>query len=122
MLGLHPANLAFRFVLEMAALAALGIGAYALSPGILGWVLAVAVPLAAAVVWGRFNVPGDKSRSGEAPVVVAGRTRLLIELAFFAVAALLLSLVSVRAAVILAVAAIAHYALSMDRIRWLLAN
>lgn len=122
MFGFHPANLAFRFVLEISALIALGMGAFTLASGLFAWVLAIALPLVAAVVWGRFNVPGDESRSGQAPVVVPGSVRLIIELVFFAIAAVLASLASPVAAGVLGVAVAIHYLLSMDRIRWLLAN
>ena len=117
--GFHPANLAFRFVLEIATLIALGVGAYSVTSGPLAWVLAIAVPLVAAIVWGRFNVPGDESRSGEAPVAVRGSTRLLIEITTFATAVVLVSFASLVAAGVLGAAVAIHYLLSLDRIRWL---
>ena len=122
MFGYHPANLAFRFVLEIAALVALGIGTFNLASGILAWFLALLVPFLGAVVWGVFAVPGDESRSGQAPVPVPGAVRLIIELAFFGLAVLLLWPVWPVAAAMLGVAAAVHYVLSIDRIRWLLAN
>ena len=122
MFGFHPANLAFRFVLEIAALIALGVGAYSAASGPLAWVLAIVVPLVAAVVWGTFNVPGDASRSGKAPVAVQGWVRLPIELAVFGTAVVLLSIAYPVAAVLLGVAVVIHYLLSIDRIRWLLAD
>jgi len=122
MFGFHPANLAFRFVLEISALAALGVGAYAIASGPIAWVLAIASPLVAAVVWGRFNVPGDESRSGQAPVAVQGSIRLIIELGIFATAVVLMSFASPVAAGVLGTAVAIHYLLSLDRIRWLLAN
>ncbi len=100
----------------------IGIGAATLTDGPLRWVLAIGLPLVAAVVWGVFNVPGDQSRSGEAPVPVPGIVRLLVEGAVFASGALLLSPVSATAAMILGLAVAIHYLLSVDRIRWLLAN
>ena len=90
MFGYHPANLVFRFVLEIAALVALGIGTFNLASGVLAWFLALLVPFLGAVVWGVFAVPGDESRSGQAPVPVPGAVRLIIELAFFGLAVLLL--------------------------------
>jgi len=120
--GFHPVNLAFRFVLEIAALIAIAIGGYAVSSGPLAWILAISLPLIAAVVWGTFNVPGDQSRSGEAPVVVSGRVRLVIELGVFAAAVVLVSFVSSVVALALGIAVAIHYLLSMDRIRWLLRN
>ncbi len=123
--GFHPVNLAFRFLLEVAALLALGFGTYAIVsdalPTALAWVVALAVPLVAATAWATFNVPGDKSRSGEAPVPVPGIVRLLVEFNVFVVAVVLVWFASPTAAVVLALAVLVHYALSIDRIRWLVA-
>ena len=122
MFGFHPVNLAFRFALEIAALTAIAVGGYAISSGALAWILAIALPLAAAVVWGTFNVPGDRSRSGEAPVSVSGGVRLVIELGVFAMAVVLVSSVASLVALVLGIAVAIHYLLSLDRIRWLLRN
>ncbi|WP_055585460.1 DUF2568 domain-containing protein [Streptacidiphilus griseoplanus] len=51
-------NLALRFLLELAALAALALGGYRIGgPVPLRIVLALAVPVAAAVLWGRYAAP-----------------------------------------------------------------
>ena len=121
-LGYHPVNLGFRLVLELSAIVGIAVGASRLADPPLSWALAVLLPVAAAVVWGRYNVPGDESRSGRAPVRVRGRVRLTIELLFFAAAALLLAGPAPVLAVVLGVAVVVHYGLSVDRIRWLLAN
>ena len=122
MFGFHPVNLAFRFVLEIAALTAIAVGGYAMSSGAWAWILAITLPLVAAVVWGTFNVPGDRSRSGEAPVSVSGGVRLIIELGVFALAVVLVSFVAPFVALLLGIAVAIHYLLSLDRIRWLLRN
>ena len=122
MFGFHPVNLAFRFVLEIAALTAIAVGGYAMSSGAWAWILAITLPLVAAVVWGTFNVPGDRSRSGEAPVSVSGGVRLIIELGVFALAVVLVSFVAPFVALLLGIAVAIHYLLSLDRIRWLLQN
>lgn len=122
MFGYHPANLAFRFALEISALAAIGIGIYNLFSGFLAWILAIGLPLITAVAWGTFNVPGDDSRSGNAPVAVAGVVRLAIELLVFSAAVVLLIPVSLVSAVVLGLGVTIHYMLSIDRIRWLLAH
>ena len=122
MFGFHPANLAFRFLLEIAALIAIGVGAYNLASGFFAWVLGFGLPLVVAVGWGTFNVPGDESRSGEAPVVVRGVVRLVLELLVFTTAVALLWFVSPVAATVLGIGVVIHYLLSIDRIRWLLAN
>jgi hypothetical protein len=122
MLGFHPVNLALRFVLEITALTAIAVGGYATSSGAWAWILAITLPLVAAVVWGTFNVPGDRSRSGEAPVSVSGGVRLIIELGVFALAVVLVSFVAPFVALLLGIAVAIHYLLSLDRIRWLLRN
>jgi len=122
-MGSHPANLAFRFLLELAALIALGVWGWSLSTGAIRFVAALAAPLAAAALWGLFNVPGDPSRSGAAPVPVRGAVRLAGELAFFALAAWALA-ASGQAGlgIALAIAVAIHYAISYDRIAWLIAR
>lgn len=122
MFGFHPVNLAFRFVLEIAALIAISVGAYNLASGFFAWILGIGLPLVVAVSWGTFNVPGDESRSGEAPVVVRGIVRLVLELFVFTTAVVLLWFVSPIAAMTLGIGVVIHYLLSIDRIRWLLAN
>jgi hypothetical protein len=70
-------NLGLRFCIELAALAALGWwGSQAGSSAALHVVLAIAAPLAAAVVWGLFVAPKARVRVSEA-------ARLAIELAVF---------------------------------------
>jgi hypothetical protein len=122
MFGFHPANLAFRLVLELAAFVALAIGGYAIGSGALSWVLAVGLPIAGMAAWGTFNVPGDRSRSGEAPVPVPGAIRLLVEAAVFGVAIVVVSFANPTYAAALLVGVVVHYAMSIDRIKWLLSN
>lgn len=122
MFGFHPANLAFRLVLELAAFAALAIGGYAIGSGALSWVLAVGLPIGGMAAWGTFNVPGDRSRSGEAPVPVPGAIRLLVEAAVFGVAIVVVSFANQTYAAALLAGVVVHYALSIDRIKWLLSN
>ena len=122
MFGFHPANLGFRLVLELAAFSALAFGGYALGTGAFSWALAIGLPLAAMAAWGTFNVPGDRSRSGEAPVPVPGAVRLLVEALVFGAAIVVVWFASPMYAVALLLGVVVHYALSIDRIRWLLAN
>lgn len=119
-LSTHPANLALRLALEVAALGALGWSAATAVDGPLGTVAAVAAPLAAAAAWVTFAVRGDPSRSGRAPVPVSGRMRMLVESAVLlpAVAAPALLGRPVPAAVFGA-ALLVHTALSRDRVLWL---
>lgn len=113
-------NLALRFGLEVAALVGLGVAAWNLAPGWTRWVAVLAAPLAAATVWGLFNVIDDPSRSGAAPIEVTGLVRLAIELAILVGGAMALA-VTWRGDVGVAIAALIalHYAVSFRRIDWL---
>jgi hypothetical protein len=127
MFGFHPLNLAFRLVLELAAIAALAVGGYAVGElvvdsGVFPWVLAIGLPLTAIAAWGVFNVPGDRSRSGEAPVPVVGIVRLIVELDVFGAAVVVVWFANPAYAVALGACVVIHYGLSLDRIRWLLTN
>ncbi len=117
----NPANLALRFILELGALAALSLWALTRLHGSASMVFAVLLPLAAATLWGTFRVPGDASASGQAPVPVPGAIRLLLELALFVLGVLALIAAGYTAAgILLGMAVVVHYALSYDRIIWLL--
>jgi hypothetical protein len=120
---MQPVNLAVRFLLELMALFVLGWWGWRQRSD--GWriVLVVAIPLLAAAVWGTFNVPNDPSRSGAAPVPVAGILRLAIELAFFGAGAwALYDLKFTLQAALFASVVVLHYMVSVDRIRWLVAQ
>ena len=116
----NPLNLALRFVLEIIALIALGAWARTQYPGAMGNVLMILVPLWAAVLWGVFNVKGDPSRSGKAPVQVPGLIRLLLELSIFGSATWGLFTLSPAYGWIFGSVALLHYLLSYDRVIWLL--
>jgi hypothetical protein len=116
----HPINLAFRFFLELAALAAMALWGFH-HGGLLRHALAIGAPLLAAALWGIFAVPGDPSRSGSAPIPVPGAVRLALEAMFFGLATWGLFVIGRReTAAILAIAVMAHYAISHDRVAWLL--
>jgi hypothetical protein len=120
-MGQHPLNLALRFVLEVVALIAVGYWGWAGATGALRYVLAIGGPLLAAVLWATFRVPGDASASGEAPVPVPGWARLLLELALFGFATWgLYTSGATQAALIFGGVVVAHYAISYDRVAWLL--
>ena len=122
-MGSHPVNLAFRLLLELAAYFALGYWGWTQHEGIWRFVWGIGLILVAAVIWGTFAVPDDPSRSGKAPVPVPGAVRLLIELAFFAAGAWAFIAADRPVwGIALAILTIIHYALSYDRIRWLLAR
>lgn len=114
----NPVVLTVRFVLEMAALVAMGFWGWTQHDGLLRVVLAVGVPLLAATLWGVFRVSGYPK---DAPVEVPGGLRLALEFAFFAVATLLLAAAGQRdAAMIFATVVVLHYIASYDYILALL--
>ena len=63
-MGSHPINLAIRFLLEITALITMGFWGWRQSEGWFRYILALIIPILAAVVWGTFAVPNDPSRSG----------------------------------------------------------
>jgi hypothetical protein len=114
-------NLALRFGLELGALAGLGAAAWHLSSGSIRWIAVIIVPVLAAIIWGVFNVLDDPSRSGEAPVEVAGWIRLSIELLILGAGAAGFFIAGQRnIAIAFAILAIFHYATTWSRIQWLL--
>ena len=122
-MGSNPVNLTIRFLLEISALVAIGIWGWNQSDGWIRFVLSFGIPIVLAAVWGIFAVADDPSRSGKAPIPVPGMVRLAIELAFFALAAwTLCDLGYTRISWFFSIAVAIHYAVSFDRIKWLLTN
>jgi hypothetical protein len=120
-MGSHPLNLALRFLLEIAALVAIGYWGFSQHTGIWRFVIGIGGPLVAAVLWGALAVPDDPRRSGKAPVPVSGVLRLVLELSLFGFAVwALYDAGSPVLALILGIITIVHYALSYDRVAWLL--
>ena len=119
-MGSHPINLGIRFLLELACWGSLGYWGWTQHTG--GWRFAVGLglPLIAMALWGTFRVPGDP---GKAPVAISGALRLVLEMVEFGAAFILLGVAGRPAwGIILAVVVLVHYALSYDRIRWLIAR
>jgi len=120
-MGSNPINLAFRFLLEMSALIAMGVWGWNQGDSWFRYILTFGVPLVAASIWGIFAVPGDASRSGSAPVAIHGLLRLLIEIAFFSFAVwevydLGYSSLWWIPGLLITI----HYFISYDRILWLI--
>jgi hypothetical protein len=105
-------NLTLRFLLELAALLGLGIAGWSLSGGWSRWVLALALPVIAAALWGT---------SGRAPVPVPGTVRLALELIILFGGAAGFYLTShTTTGIIMALLILISYVFSLDRIGWLL--
>jgi len=120
-MGSHPINLTLRFILEMAALIAMGVWGWRQGEGWIRILLAIGIPIVAAILWGTFAVPDDPSRSGKAPIVTPGIIRLILELAFFAFASWALwneGFVGFSWA--LGIVVILHYIVSYNRVLWLI--
>ncbi|WP_095084631.1 DUF2568 domain-containing protein [Mesorhizobium sophorae] len=114
-------NLTLRFLLELAALLGLGLSGWGLSDGLWRWLLALALPLIAAALWGTFAVLDDPSRSGRAPVPVPGAVRLALELVIlFGGAAGFYLTGRMTTGIVMALLIVISYAFSLDRLSWLL--
>jgi hypothetical protein len=114
-------NLALRFGLELGALTGLGLAAWKLTSGPVRWAAVALGPVAAAAVWGVFNVLNDPSRSGAAPIEVSGWTRLAIELVILGGGAAAVALAGRRdLGIAFAALIVLHYAASTSRLEWLL--
>ncbi len=120
-MGSHPINLGVRLLLEIYALLAMGTWGWRQTDHWFKFILAIGLPLIAAVVWGTFAIANDPSRSGNAPIPVSGIVRLAIEFLFFGFAiwsTYNLGYSSLSWCV--AIVVIVHYVVSYDRVLWLL--
>lgn len=109
-------NLVLRFGLELACLLGIGVAGWQVAPA-----LGVAGSAGAAAAWGVFAVPGDPSRSGNAPLAVHGWVRLLVEAVVF-IGGAAAWLVAGRWAIAVTLTALLalHHAVALPRLRWLL--
>lgn len=83
----HPAILGLHFLLELAALVAVGYWGWMRHDGLTRWALTVGLPLAAAAAWAIFRAGAD----GPDPLVaIPGIARLVLELVILGGAAFLL--------------------------------
>ena len=117
----QPLNSAIRFLLELVGILSFAKWGYHQSETGLRILLAILMPLLFAVLWGVFAVRNDPSRSGKTVVPTPGAVRLLLELMLFGAATcMLFNLGHALPASIYGAVVILHYALSWDRISWLL--
>ena len=120
---MRPWNLGLRFVLELAAFFAIGLVVSSSLVGGLQWLGTAVAVIGALALWGTFNVLDDPSRSGRAPVEVAGWVRLSLELLILggAAAALLVSGRHQFGGWLAGLTAL-HYVVSWPRVRWLVGS
>ena len=113
-------NLGLRFVLELAAVFAVGLVVSSSLAGGLRWIGTAVAVIGAVALWGTFNVLDDPSRSGRAPVEVAGWVRLSLELLILGgAAAALIATGRYLFGGWLAGFIALHYLVSWPRVRWL---
>ena len=121
-------QLGLRFCLELAALVAWGLAGWELTGdawgGWLRWLVALVLVSAAAAAWGTFRVDGDSGgEMKEAPVRVPGAVRLVLELVVLLGGAVAVTWAGVTVfGVVLGVLVVFHYATTMSRTTWLLAQ
>ena len=114
-------NLLVRFLLEVIALVSIGVWSWRQTDHWSRYLLAIAIPVILAVIWGTFAVPDDPSRSGNALVPVSGWIRLVLEFSIFGLAAWSLSSMSLpKWSLLFVIIVVIHYMVSYDRITWLL--
>ena len=104
-------NLGLKFVLELAAFAALAWWGGTVGHGVVSVLVAIAAPLLAVVVWGRWAAPRASRRL---PV----SRRVPLELGVFALAAIAIGTLSVVAGVVLAAAVAVNAALMTAFGQW----
>jgi hypothetical protein len=107
-------NEALRFVLEVAAIGAMAFWGWTAFAGLERVVVAIGLPVVAALAWAILRFPGDPN---PAPVPVRGVVRLALEFTFFGTAVFLLYLAGQPApAAVLAVLVVAHYVIGYQRV------
>lgn len=112
----HPLTLGLRFLLEIAALVAMGYWGWTQHAGVFRFIWMIGLPLVAAIVWGAFVSP-------RAPVTLPGIIQLTLELVVFGTAVWALWLAGrTRVALLFAVLVIIQYVLAYDRVAGLLRN
>jgi hypothetical protein len=111
---LHIANLVLRFLLELAALVAVGYWGFATQHALwLRLLCGIGLPVAMAAAWAVFRVPGD---GGRAVVVTPPQARLGLEIVYFGLAVALLRAAGQGGAALLLLAILVlNYALDYRR-------
>jgi hypothetical protein len=117
----NPVNGIVRFLLEFVAVLTFAKWGYNQADSWRAILLAIFMAVLFAALWGVFAVRNDPSRSGKTVVPTSGPVRLGIELALFGAATwMLFNLGHTIPAWIFGAVTLVHYAISYDRIFWLL--
>jgi len=107
--------------LELAALGGFSVLAWRSATGWWRYLAVIAALAILMALWGVFAVPNDPSRSGNAPIPVSGYLRLGLELAVLLGGACAFYWTGYKLAGISLIILVGiHYALSGERIAWLL--
>ena len=85
-MGSNPINLFFRFILELCTLTSVGVWGWNYNDDNLRFIIAPALPIILAIIWGTFAVPNDPSLSGNVRIQTLGIIRLILELGIFTIA------------------------------------
>lgn len=111
-----------RTIVDLSLFASVGYAVQTwLGGNVLAWIVAIGVVLLIAATWIGLRVPGDVGLPVPVTISISGRTRLLLELTITAIAAYgLWTTVSRAAGETLLTLVGVHYAVTWDRVRWLL--
>jgi hypothetical protein len=117
-----PIHLAIRFALELVMWGAIGYWGWHLGGGGVGsWLLAIGFTLISMVLWGVFRTRGDSSGRQDPPVAIPGAARLALELALFGLAGYGVWTSGSRAAAeTLLTIFVLHFAVTWNRVAWLM--
>ncbi len=117
----HPLNLTVRFLLELVAIFITGLWGYHVSENATGILYAILCPLDSHYSGVFLQFPNDPSRSGKTVITTPGILRLILELSLFAAATWMMYDLGYSAAWwVYASIVLVHYAISHERVSWLL--
>jgi hypothetical protein len=98
---MRQANLALRFLLELAGIVAVGIWGYELASGPLRWVLALGAPAVMIMLWARLIAPRAKIGIDQRVRIVIGSAVLLLAAGLFATTGAMTAAVAFAALIVL---------------------
>ena len=119
----HHSKYYFRFALEVIAVVFVGMWGSTFISGWPSFYMGVFCSFLFMLIWGLFNVPGDPSRSGKAPIAIPGKLRLILELLLFIWATVALENVAgMSFGIVYFVAVVAHNIHIKERTVWIWKN